>query len=229
MADKFRTGDGPIAGRLCYTVNMPANLWFVAEVADLLTDLADERNWEQVGNVSIDDAVQAAMRLKMSFGPQIGLIFPFITALPPTNCIECDGSTYNRVDYPDLYATLDGAFIVDADTFRVPDLRGRSVIGAGTGSGLSARAVNDSGGEESHTLVVGEMPSHSHTDLGHTHAEGTAAPNLTTIGPGAPEATAIPSVGVTGIGSANLTSTGGDGSHNNMQPYLALKYCVVAT
>lgn len=228
MADKFRTGDGPIAGRLVYTLSMPANLWFVAEVADLLSDMANEDNWEQVGNTTIDSAIQAAMRMNMNFGPQLGVIFPFVTASPPDNCLECDGATYNRVDYPDLYALLDIAFIVNADTFTVPDLRGRTVIGVGHGAGLSVRAVGDNGGEESHTLIVSETPSHSHTDIGHVHSEGIAAPNLTTIGPGAPEATALPSVGITGSGSANLTNTGGDGAHNNMQPFTALKYCMVA-
>jgi microcystin-dependent protein len=94
--------------------------------------------------------------------------------------------------------------------------------------GLSAYALGDTGGEETHTLITSETPAHSHTDTGHSHSEIVAAPNVTTIGVGAPEPTAIPGVGVTGIGSASLTSTGGNGAHNNLQPFIALNYFIVA-
>lgn len=228
MADTYRTGNTPLTGRVSYLVNMPAALWFAAEVADALNDMCDSDGWTQSGTVTIDDAVQAAEIMVATFGPQIGAIYPYITSTVPDNCLACDGTTYNRVDYPNLYASLDSTFIVDADTFRTPDLRGRTLIGTGTGSGLTARSVGDSGGEETHALTSAEMPSHSHTDLGHSHIESAAAPNATTIGPGVPEPTAIPSISSTASGSANLTSTGGDGAHNNMQPFLALNYCVVA-
>jgi len=44
-----------------------------------------------------------------------------------------------------------------------PDLRGRFVLGHGTGSGLTARSKGQTGGAETHTLTVQEMPPHSHT------------------------------------------------------------------
>ncbi len=52
-----------------------------------------------------------------------------------------------------------------------PDLRGRFIIGAGPGNGLTGRTVNENGGSESSTLEVSNLPSHDHTatDSGHTH------------------------------------------------------------
>jgi len=44
-----------------------------------------------------------------------------------------------------------------------PDLQGRFVLGAGTGTGLTARTVGSTGGAESVTLTVANMPSHNHT------------------------------------------------------------------
>lgn len=47
-------------------------------------------------------------------------------------------------------------------TFALPDLRGRSPIGQGTGPGLDSIALGQRGGSPTHTLSVLEMPSHSH-------------------------------------------------------------------
>jgi len=92
--------------------------------------------------------------------------------------LPCDGSTHLRVDYPALYLALDAAFIVDADHFITPDLRGRVIVASGNGPGLSPYAVGATGGEEKHALSQIEGPSHSHelTDPGHTHtpAAGTS-------------------------------------------------------
>ncbi|MDH3469134.1 MAG: tail fiber protein [Gammaproteobacteria bacterium] len=48
-------------------------------------------------------------------------------------------------------------------TFALPDTRGRSVIGAGTGPGLSTVELGQRGGAESVTLSVANLPAHSHT------------------------------------------------------------------
>jgi len=156
----------------------------------------------------------------------VGKMFPFATTDPPHNTLECDGTTHLRTDFPLLYAVLDAAFIVDADHFTVPDMQSRFIVGAGTGSGLSSYGVNEGGGFEEITLDVTEMPSHSHTDIGHVHTEVTAIPTAITIGAGVPAPSALPSAGLTGSASANLTDTGGDAAHENRPPYRAVRWCI---
>lgn len=161
--------------------------------------------------------------------PMIGLIMPFATALPPPNVLPCDGSEYLREDFPELYAVLDDIFIVDDDHFRVPDLRGRTVIAAGDGTGLSSHSVGATGGEEAHQLDTSEMPSHSHTDTGHSHTYSPPGITIAVVAPGEAPVAAINLLpGFTGSASANLTDTGDDAAHNNMQPFYALNYGILA-
>lgn len=147
--------------------------------------------------------------------PMIGMIVAYMTESPPANVLACDGSTYLRVDFPELYEALDTFFIVDADHFSVPDLRGRTVIGAGDGSGLSSRAVGDAGGEEAHQLDESELAAHTHT-IPLTATTLALEPGEVTV------TTPIP------ILTANTGATGGDVAHNNMPPFYALNYGVIA-
>ena len=52
-----------------------------------------------------------------------------------------------------------------------PDLRGRFVLGAGNGNGLTGRALGQMSGREYQQLSVRELPSHTHAvyDPGHRH------------------------------------------------------------
>lgn len=88
------------------------------------------------------------------------------------------------------------------------------------GAGLTARTSGQTVGEENHLLTIPEIPSHAHTDLGHTHPQegdtslfrSGGSANLPTTNPIGAEG------GTTGQGFANIQPTGGGGSHNNMQP-----------
>lgn len=148
---------------------------------------------------------------------------------PDSKWLSCDGSSLVRADYPDLFAILGTAFgSVDGTHFNIPDLRGRVGVGIGTGTGLSSYSLGDVAGEETHTLTTPETPSHSHTDTGHSHTEISATPSIGAAVTGVPVPSAVPGVAVTGTGFAGITSTGGDGSHNNLQPLVALNYLIVA-
>jgi microcystin-dependent protein len=221
FTDKFRTGDDPLIGVVYYLVKMPQQLWFIAQVADALVSLSLERNWEQGGSVSIDDAIQAATDMLAEFKPMVGTIFLTAWATVPAGYLVCDGSTYARDDFPLLYAALDSAFIIDADNFTVPDLQDRVPVGVGTNS------MADTGGEATHTLIVSEMPSHAHSDTGHLHALAGEFPGLA-LSPGELPVDVPGSGEFTAIGNANITSTGGGDAHNNLQPYITLLYVIVA-
>ena len=82
----------------------------------------------------------------------VGGIIMWSGSTVPTGWALCDGTTSNGRS--------------------TPDLRGRFVVGAGTGSGLSNRTLGTTGGAETVTLAVGHLPAHNHTFSGTTSSGG---------------------------------------------------------
>jgi microcystin-dependent protein len=211
---------------VCRRIRIPKHINILGAVNEAISYLTLANVWEASENVSSVEMQALMSEMWYQFVESdcmIGSVVPVIRADLPDYMLPCDGSTYDRVDYPDLYEMLDPAYILDADTFQTPDLRGLTIIGAN-----DTYPVNSTGGEAEHTLTTAEMPSHSHTDSGHAHAiqEGVDVP---VFAPGEVVVTAFDFIpGITGTASANIQNTGGGAAHNNMQPYKALKYAVIA-
>lgn len=155
--------------------------------------------------------------------PLVGLIMPSAAATVPAGTLLCDGAIYLRADYPLLYAALDAAFIIDADSFAVPDLRDRFVLGDGV-----AHAVGDNGGSFEHTMTEAELVPHIHTTQPHSHAETGAVSTVINGGLEAPASAATPFPDVTGLATVDVDSTGGGDPMDITPPFLVLKYVMVA-
>lgn len=177
--------------------------WQQGALSESLTDT----QWDDI-EAAIEGATGELMNTAM-----IGTLFPCITANIPDGALECNGATYNRVDYPELYAVLHSAFIVDADTFTLPDYRGRVLIGLGT-LGADTYSMGNTGGEARHTLTQAEIPSHSHSIPGTITSLAVEPGELPVLDPNL-----IP--GATG-------NTGGDTAHENRQPFGVARICVWA-
>lgn len=65
-----------------------------------------------------------------------GFIVPYVGASAPTGWLLCDGSAVSRTTYASLFALAGTTFGAGdgSTTFNLPDLRSRSIIGAGTGT-----------------------------------------------------------------------------------------------
>lgn len=233
----YLTPDDLPADTICRVLFIPNNAEFLANVTGALQVLTFPESWTLYGSVSQEDAAAAMVPMFDAFCFNqgacrvIGEIITFAgTVSPdPVRWLECDGANVLRADYPDLFAIIGVTYgSVDGTHFNLPDLRGRSVSGSGTGSGLSPVAVGDSYGEENHVLTVGELANHSHSDAGHTHVEGNAAPAVGAAIVGVPIPSAIPTVGVTGTGFASISNTGADTGHNTIGPRLGMLNLIVA-
>jgi microcystin-dependent protein len=103
-------------------------------------------------------------------------------------------------------------------------IEGRVLVGKAP-SGTFATA-GSTGGAETHTLSVAEMPSHTHTQNAHSHPL-TPGGNILGGGGGTPAGLGGGAGWVYNIQSAaSVTATnkntGGGGAHNNLQPYVVV-------
>lgn len=196
---------------------MPNAVWFWAEVLDTLSDMTDPENWEQVGTMTVDDAAKAAAEMCRYFMPShvIGTIFAHCSSSQPVNSLPCNGTVYNRSDYPDLFDALDAAFHNGSTQFHTPDLRGLTIIGDGQGTGLTNRVFNTLVGAETHVLTQPQLANHAHTAT-------TALVTPVVAAPGVVPVSLVASV------PQNTGATGGGNAHNNMQPSLPLHYAIWA-
>jgi len=153
----------------------------------------------------------------------VGLIIPVCTAVPPVGTLVCDGSTHLRADYPNLYDAIDAGLRIDADSFVVPDLRDRFVLGAG-----SIHAAYTAGGSFEHAQTEAELAPHTHTTLPHVHTEVTAVPTVVSIGLEPPVPAAIPGAGLTGSADVTVNTAGSGAPMDITPPFYALQYVVVA-
>jgi len=156
-------------------------------------------------------------------------IFPF--NFPPTGWAFCNGQLLPISQNTALFSLLGTTYGGDGkSTFALPNMLDNAPMQPGQGQGLSLRDLGEMSGVESITLLVSEIPVHTHTIMAADPQEGTA--NLQV---GAPERILAKSGGGNAYGPLSgpvmmafqsLPPAGGGLPHNNMQPYLTLNFCI---
>ncbi|MFD1875691.1 phage tail protein [Hymenobacter bucti] len=145
----------------------------------------------------------------------------------------CDGSLLAISQNQTLYAVLGNVYGSDGqNTFALPDLRGRAIVGAGAGPGLSPYQPGQRDGTESVALPPAAMPAHGHAFAGTIQVGGgaelpEAQDSYPATGP-APQFAAGQHTATLGAGSlpGALTAAGGSAPHENRQPSLVLTYAI---
>lgn len=145
----------------------------------------------------------------------------------PRGWAFCNGQLMPIAQNTTLFSLLGTVYGGDGrSTFALPNLEGRAAMHPGRGPGLSPRNLGEGGGTDSVTLTDGEMASHSHTLTGSTDDRVLSLnPGGNYVGTG----TAIyapASSPTVQMAPQSLSPAGGSQPHNNMQPYLALNFCI---
>lgn len=200
----------------CRRLFVPNDTRMIAAILGQILELTEARNWEQTTGISVAETIEFWQTTYLQFSQgdfcMIGAIVAILNDTTPPHMLLCDGSTFLKVDYPQLYDVLPALLIIDPATGKVPDLRETFVLGASVGI-----PEHDTGGSDEHTLTETEMPAHRHLydkEIYNIDVESVGIPDP--FGVGIPP---IPTL---------TSSTGGGNAHNNMPPYYALKYAVIA-
>lgn len=147
-----------------------------------------------------------------------GSLKMYAGAAAPTHWLLCNGAAISRTTYAALFTAIGTTWGVGdgSTTFNVPDMRGRTPIGAGQGGGLTNRVLAATGGVETHTLTIGEMPAHDHSDG--TRSVWAAGGGKAYVGG--------PSVLPQDSTYEPLASEGGGAAHPNMQPFAVVNFII---
>lgn len=169
--------------------------------------------------------------------PFIGQIELFGFNFTPRGWASCDGQLLAIAQNDALFALIGTIYGGDGrTTFGLPDLRGRVAIGMGTGPGLSPYSIGELSGNQEVTLLSTQVPSHSHVLMG-VGSEGdnndpsgkVLAKSSATLERGSTPVPAngyLPSTAGSSLAFDSIGMSGGNLSHNNMQPSVVLNYCI---
>jgi microcystin-dependent protein len=168
--------------------------------------------------------------------PFLGQISIFGCNFAPVGWAFCQGQTLSIAQNTALFSLLGTSFGGNGvNTFLLPDLRSRAPVGFGQGPGLSSYVIGETGGGETVPIDSASYPAHSH---GLFAAASAATGNMPgglieaegqTGGRGGAINLALYSASgtATTLAPASVTAAAGGGlPHNNLEPYLALNFCI---
>jgi microcystin-dependent protein len=154
--------------------------------------------------------------------PYVGEIRMFAGNFAPAGWMFTEGQLLPISEYETLFNLIGTTYGGDGQsTFALPDLRGRIPMHFGNGFTLA-----ETGGVETVTLTVSQIPAHSHPLLGTQNIGGGSAPANNVLAQSSTVkvySAVAPSVA---LGASSITSTGGSQPHNNFQPYLCIDFII---
>lgn len=149
----------------------------------------------------------------------IGEVRIFGFNFAPQGWALCDGQILPISQNTALFSLLGTNFGGNGTSnFALPNLQGRVAMHPDGNS-----VVGETGGAETVTLSANEIPRHGHEVMGKLGRRDTTSPAGASLVPG----------DMYGSGTADATmaagavqSGGGGQPHSNMQPYLAINFCI---
>src|SRR5690348_12719602 len=141
---------------------------------------------------------------------------------PPKGWALCDGQLLPINQNQALFSLLGTTYGGDGRVnFALPDLRSRVPIHMGSGHTLGER-----GGEQAHTLSIGEIPTHTHTLTATSVAGDLVIAATNQIAQTSAQWFRPADNNLVAMNPASIANVGGSQAHLNMQPFLVLSLCI---
>ncbi|MDF7775082.1 tail fiber protein [Sphingomonas sp. AOB5] len=163
----------------------------------------------------------------------VGQLFLMAGTYCPAGSLDADGRLLSQNgEYYSLFVVIGTAFGGTNGMFNLPDLRGRTAIGAGQGTGLTNHNVGNMGGNNAFPLIEQQMTRHLHGGLimaaqGQGNSNDPAGktlagtPSNMPIYSNSPQKTVGMAPGTVAIGPA-----GRNEPVTVQSPVLAVRYCI---
>ena len=142
----------------------------LANFNTVISNIGTMKSYMDTTTAKITDISDTINNNQFNYVPEL-TIMPYTGNLNNNGWQLCDGSP---LLYSSTPTSSNNTVLASDSRFKnmknvngvimTPDLRGRFILGAGAGAGtgLTARGINDMGGKETHILTKDEMPTHNH-------------------------------------------------------------------
>jgi len=153
--------------------------------------------------------------------PYVGEIRMFGGNFAPSGWAICDGSILAIAENDVLFELIGTTYGGDGQTtFALPDLRGRVPVHQGSGF-----VIGQSGGAETVTLTLSQIPSHTHAALASSGAGSSHSPasNIWANWTGAQYSDQGTN---TSLDPLSLSAAGGSQPHDNMAPFVGVNFII---
>ncbi len=154
--------------------------------------------------------------------PYVGEIRMFGGNFAPAGWMFCEGQLLPISENETLFQLIGTSYGGDGEsTFALPDLRGRLPMHQGNGLNFT-----ETGGTESVTLSVQQLPVHNHAFLVSSGPGNINTPSGNVTGESAAVKIYIEDVPSAAMNQNAVTPDGGSQPHDNFQPYLCVSFII---
>ena len=159
--------------------------------------------------------------------PFLGEIRLLAFDFAPRNWTTCDGQTLSIVQNQALFALLGTTYGGNGTSnFNLPDLRGRTALHRSTTAPVIE--LGKPGGLETVVLNTTQLPAHTHTLSANSGSGNTNNPTGTVLAAVADTTKFAYATSKTSsvLAAASVATAGTSTGHDNMQPSLAINFCM---
>lgn len=159
--------------------------------------------------------------------PYVGEIRMFAGNFAPSGWMLCEGQTLPIAENEVLFQLIGTTYGGDGqETFNLPNLQSRIPIHAGTSPAGTTRTLAETGGVESVTLTVQQIPAHTHPAVATTVTGIESAPAGEVLASGSPVSIYRPAAPTAAFAPESIGPAGGSQPHDNMHPFLCINFII---